>query len=68
MTHDRSPDLAAQDGGPVPSAAPAAEPELAPELRDLLRSFTSAQRAPRTRHEYEKYLKDEFPQVIEDAH
>src|SRR5690349_18590767 len=58
MTHDRTPELAAQDAVSAPAAAAAAEPELAPELREALRSFTNAQRAPRTRHEYEKYLKD----------
>jgi site-specific recombinase XerC len=56
MNHDRNPDLTALDAGPAPTAAPT--PDLAPELRDVLRSFTSAQRAPRTRHEYEKYLRD----------
>ena len=53
-------DLLALDAGAPPSTGrgPAPEPGLAPELRDLFRSFTNAQRAPRTRHEYEKYLKD----------
>jgi len=46
----------------LPAGSPAAESPgthpLAQDLRDAIRSFTNAQRAPRTRHEYEKYIKD----------
>jgi site-specific recombinase XerD len=56
MTHERHPDLEIPE---APASSPAdQELELALDLRDTLRGFTNAQRAPRTRHEYEKYLRD----------
>lgn len=45
-------------GTPAPQKALEKPQELAQDLRDVLRSFTNSQRAPRTRHEYEKYLVD----------
>jgi site-specific recombinase XerD len=56
MTHERQPEHQAPEAAPGPGGDP--DSELAPELREVLRAFTNAQRAPRTRHEYEKYLKD----------
>ena len=55
MSQDPNPVSEAGGASPAADESPVQPPQ---DILDLLRSFTNSQRAPRTRHEYEKYLRD----------